>query len=90
MRQKESLVFLIDPEAKEKGHRTFENTETGEVLRHDKGKPWETGHEAHDHYHRLNPNATGRGDQYLDGQGNPTRYRSDASHLYSPEDIWWN
>ena len=50
------------PEAGKKGHRTFENGKTGEKLRHDKGKPWETGHKAHDHYHRPNPNATGRHD----------------------------
>lgn len=30
------------PEAGKKGHRTFENEKTGEKLRHDKGKPWET------------------------------------------------
>ena len=78
------------PEAGKKGHRTFENETTGEKLRHDKGKPWETGHKAYDHYHRPNPHATGRHDEYLDGKGNPTRDQSDPSHLYSPEGVWWN
>lgn len=78
------------PEAGKKGHRTFENGKTGEKLRHDKGKPWETGHKAYDHYHRPNPNATGRHDEYLDGKGNPTRDQSDSSHIYSPEGVWWN
>ncbi|HEV7736798.1 MAG TPA: hypothetical protein VGO47_05415, partial [Chlamydiales bacterium] len=78
------------PEAGKKGHRTFENGKTGEKLRHDEGKPWETGHKAHDHYHRPNPNATGRHNEYLDGKGNPTRDQSDPSHIYPPEGIWWN
>lgn len=78
------------PEAGKKGHRTFENKETGEKLRHDKGKSWGTGHKAHDHYHRPNPNATGKHDEYLDGRGNPTRDQSDPSHIYSPEGVWWN
>jgi len=78
------------PEAGKKGHRTFENEKTGEKLRHDKGKPWETGHKAHDHYHRPNPNGIGKHDEYLDGQGKPTRDQSDPSHIYSPEGVWWN
>ncbi len=81
---------ISHPEAKEKGHRTFENEKTGERLRHDKGKSWETGHKAHDHYHRPNPNATGKHDEYLDGEGSPTRDQSDPSHIYSPEGVWWN
>lgn len=80
---------MTHPEAGKKGHRTFENEQTGEKLRHDKGKPWETGHKAHDYYHRPNPNATGRHDEYLDGQGNPTRDQSDPSHIYSPGGVWW-
>lgn len=41
-------------------------------------------------YHRPNPNATGRHDEYLDGKGHPTRDQSDPSHIYSPEGVWWN
>ncbi len=78
------------PDAGKKGHRTFENEKTGEKLRHDQGKPWETGHKAHDHYHRPNPNGTGKHDECLDGQGKPTRDQSDSSHIYSPEGVWWN
>ena len=81
---------VTHPEAGKQGHRTFENKETGEKLRHDKGKPWAAGHKAHDHYHRPNPNATGRHDEYLDGQGNPVRDQSDSSHIYSPDGVWWN
>lgn len=34
----------------------LKDKKTGEKIRFDEGKPWETGHEAHDHYHRINPN----------------------------------
>ena len=77
------------PEAKAKGHRTFENKKTGEKLRHDEGKVTEQGHEAHDHYHRPNPHKTGKRDEYLDHSGNPVPRNSDESHLYSPENVWW-
>ncbi len=70
------------PKAAEKGHRTFENPKTGDKLRHDQGKPGKPGHEGKDHYHRENPNATGKQDQYLDKSGNGVARGSDASHLY--------
>jgi len=78
------------PDAEKHGHRTFENEETGDKLRHDEGKPWETGHNAHDHYHRPNPNKTGKHDEYLDNEFKPVPRHSDKSHLYSPENVWWN
>jgi RHS repeat-associated protein len=70
------------PKAAENGHRTFDNEETGDKVRFDKGKPDAPGHEGKDHYHRPNPNATGKGDQYLDKNGNPVPRGSDPSHLY--------
>ncbi|MGQ0798934.1 MAG: RHS repeat-associated core domain-containing protein [Pseudomarimonas sp.] len=73
------------PAAAQKGHRTFENAKTGDKLRHDQGKPGRPGHEGRDHYHRENPNATGKQDQYLDKSGNPVPRGSDASHLYPKE-----
>ena len=63
---------------------------TGEIVHHDKGKPGATGHEAHDHYHRPNPDSTGNRDKYLDAQGNPVPKGSEPSHLYPPEWVWWN
>jgi hypothetical protein len=51
-------------------------------LRFDKGKEGKPGHEGKDHYHRENPDATGKGDAYLDKFGNPVPRGSDASHLY--------
>ena len=57
------------------GHHTYKN----------KG----TDHKAHDHYHRPNPNSTGKHDKYLDQYGNPVPKGSDESHLYPPEWVWW-
>ena len=70
------------PEAAAAGHRSFENPETGDTLRFDKGKPGRPGHAGTDHYHRPNPNATGKEDAYLDAEGNPVPDGSGPSHLY--------
>lgn len=78
------------PDQRKAGHREFSNEKTGEKIRFDKGNPTETGHEAHDHYHRYNPNSKSRHDGYLDRYGNPVRRGSDASHLYPPNGIYWN
>jgi len=74
------------PEAARHGHRTFENPETGDVVRFDKGRPGAPGFEGVDHYHRSNPNATGRHDQYLDADGNPVARGSRESHILPEED----
>lgn len=73
------------PEAAARGHRSFENPQTGEKIRFDKGEEGETGHAAKDHYHRENPRKTGKKDAYLDSEGIPVAKGSDASHIY-PED----
>lgn len=70
------------PDAAKHGHRSFENKDTGDKVRHDEGKPGQPGHEGQDHYHRYNPDSTGKGDQYLDKSGKATPRGSDASHLY--------
>ena len=70
------------PDAKDKGHRTFENPKTGDKIRFDKGKPGASGHEGKDHYHRYNPNSTGKHDYYLDKKGNPVSRNSNPSHIY--------
>jgi hypothetical protein len=69
------------PGAAELGHRTFENPKTGEIVRFDKGRPGGPRFEGKDHYHRLNPNRTGKRDEYLDIHGNPVARGSDASHI---------
>ncbi|MCP5505722.1 MAG: hypothetical protein H7A38_02435 [Chlamydiales bacterium] len=73
------------PLAKERGHRMFENKETGEKLSFDEAKPGEPGHKGKSHWHRYNPNSTGDHDKYLDAQGNPVAKGSHESHLYSPD-----
>ena len=78
------------PKAKETGHRTFENKETGKQVRHDEGNPKKPGHEGHDHYHYPNPNTTNKHDEYLDNTGKPVGRHSDESHIYAPEKVWWN
>jgi hypothetical protein len=70
------------PKAVERGHRSFEHPETGDVLRFDKGRPGAPGHAGKDHYHRENPHKTCTGDACLDRFENPTSKGSDASHLY--------
>ena len=73
------------PEAQERGHRTFENQNTGERLQYDEAKPGESGHKGRSHWHRPNPNATGSHNKYLDAEGNPVAKGSPDSHLYPPE-----
>ena len=70
------------PNAKEAGHREFENTETGEKLRYDEGKSGETGHKGESHWHRYNPNSTSRLNEYLDENNNSVPRNSPESHLY--------
>lgn len=69
------------PNAAAAGHRTFENSTTGDKVRFDKGKPNETGFKGRDHYHRANPNRTGKEDALLDKDGNPVAKGSAESHL---------
>ena len=76
---------ITHPEARKKGHRRFQNNETGEIVRWDDAKPGESGNKGRDHYHWENPNSTGRKDKYLDADGEPCAKNSDESHLYAPE-----
>jgi len=69
------------PGAAKLGHRTFENPKTGEIIRFDKGRPGEPGFEGKDHYHRPNPDKTGKHDEYLDLSGNPVARGSGPSHI---------
>ena len=70
-----------DPEAAAAGHRTFVDPETGAVIRFDKGRPGQPGFEGQDHYHWLNPNRTGKRDDYLNQNGKPVARGSTPSHL---------
>ncbi|MCA1032521.1 hypothetical protein LCL95_16025 [Bacillus timonensis] len=61
--------------------RDYLDQKTGTKLSFDKGKPGATGFEGVDHYHIHNPNRTGKGDYYLDINGNPVPKGSKASHI---------
>lgn len=61
--------------------RRFRNPNTGEVLDFDQGVPGRDGWAGRDHYHRPNPNATGKGDFNLDHNGNPVPRGSAPSHI---------
>lgn len=73
------------PEAAKAGHRTFVNTQSQEKLRFDKGEPGEYGHKGESHWHRFNPNKSGKHDEYLNANDEPVKKYSDESHLYAPK-----
>lgn len=78
---KDGYTETSHPEAAKRGHRTFENSDTGDKVRFDEGKSGANGYEGQDHYHRYNPETTGKQDQYLDRNNNPCPRGCDASHL---------
>jgi RHS repeat-associated protein len=59
----------------------LKNPETGQRIRFDPGTPGETGYSGKDHYHVYNPESTGKGDYYLDEEGNPVPKNSSDSHI---------
>lgn len=61
--------------------QTFHDTKTGFNIRFDKGATGANGFKGKDHYHIENPNAIGKGDKYLDKNGNPCAKGSKASHI---------
>lgn len=69
-----------DPRAPEHIRR-FRNPTTGDDVEFHKGKPDKPGWEGKDHWHRFNPNKTGRGDAMLDKNGNPVPKNSKPSHI---------
>ena len=77
-----NLEDVTHEEARKTENYKFEDKRTGEVLEYDKGKPGKPGHGANNHYHRPNPNTTGKRDYYLDAKGNPVPKGSELSHLY--------
>lgn len=48
---------------------------------HRSTKPGSPGFEGKDHYHQRNPNSTGKGDYYLDIDGNPVPKGSKRSYI---------
>lgn len=78
---KQGYNEVSHPDAKSAGYRTFENPTTGDRVRFDQGKAGQPGYEGTDHYHRYNPEATGKQDMYLDKDNNPCARGTSASHL---------
>ena len=82
---------ISHPKEEKNGHHTFKHKRNGDKIRLDKAKPGEGGHKEHDHIHRLNPKAKkGENNEYLDENGNATGRNSEPSHLYHPDNVWWN
>ncbi len=63
------------------GRRVFVRTATGDSVEFDKGKSGAPGWRGKDHYHIRNRDAAGRGDKYLDREGNPVPRNSERSHI---------
>lgn len=69
------------PQQAASGSFTFKEKSSGLRVRFDKGVPGANGFRGKDHYHILNPNATGNSDLYLDKEANPVRKNSKKSHI---------
>lgn len=67
------------------GSRNFKNDKTNEEIRFDPGKEGKPGWEGKNHWHRLNPNRTSKGDEYLDRFGNAVPRGSGPSHIGAGE-----
>ena len=65
--------------------REFIDPKTGAKVRYDPGVPGADGYKGANHYHQMNPNATGKSDYYLDVNGNPVAKNSKASHIMPTE-----
>ena len=72
---------ISHPKQAAAGSHTYEDPATGLRIRFDEAKPGEKGYAGKNHYHILNPDATGSKDLYLDKEGNPVAKNSKASHI---------
>ena len=61
--------------------RDYRHKKTGLRIRFDPAKEGAPGVNGKDHYHVLNPDRKGKGDEYLDKNGNVVRRGSDESHI---------
>ena len=68
-------------QAQNTNSREYYNAKTDTRIRFDPATPGAPGFEGQDHYHIYNPNSTGKGDYYLDIDGNPVPKGSSASHI---------
>ena len=72
---------ISHPFQADSGHFTYQELSTGLRIRYDIAKSGKSGFSNRDHFHILNPNATGTSDMYLDKNGNPVKKNSRASHI---------
>lgn len=73
---------VTNPKAREHSESTqYKHKETGLKVRFDPAKEGAPGFNGKDHWHVNNPNKTGKKDEYLDENGNPTPRGSNASHI---------
>ncbi len=72
---------ISHPNQAQSGHFTYREKSTGLRIRYDKGVIGAPGFKGKNHYHIMNPNATGNHDLYLDTTGEPTRKNSPKSHI---------
>ena len=72
---------ISHPRQAEAGSHIYEDPSTGLRIRFDEAAPDAKGYAGKNHYHILNPNATGSKDLYLDKNGNPVAKNSKASHI---------
>ena len=78
----EGWLEISHPLAVAKGHRTFRNPVTGDVVRFDRAGRGEQGFRGKDHYHAENPRSSGKdGAEYLSKSGGPVADGSSASHI---------
>ena len=73
------------------GGREFQNKNSGEKIRFDKGRPGEPGWEGKDHWHRHNPlwdKPDGKKGYYLDRFGNPVNKGAGPSHIPAGGNIY--
>ena len=61
--------------------KMYKDGNTGLTVRFDKGQKGAGGYGSKDHYHVLNPKASGKNDYYLDKNCNPVPKNSKASHI---------
>lgn len=78
---------ITHPNAKKTGHIMLKEISTGLKIGFDKGTTGAKGFKGMDHYHILNPNATGNHNLYLDEKGNPVKKGSIKSHVLPKGDI---
>ena len=77
-----------DPrKAKNTNDRNYVNKKTGDEIEWHPAKKGETGYGGKNHWHRINPNKTGKKDYYLDKNGKPIHKNNYGSHIPAPKKL---